>query len=32
MQPEVPVTLGYQGFQRGQSIALLQVTPARWSS
>src|SRR5437899_1966405 len=30
MQPQIPVTLGYQGFQRGRHIAYLLVSPARW--
>src|SRR5262245_17757183 len=30
MQPEVPVALGYQGFQRGRHVAYLLVSPVRW--
>jgi hypothetical protein len=29
-QPESPVSLGYQGFERGVSVAYLQVRPVRW--
>ena len=32
MQPETPVTLGYQGFERGNTVALLLVSPVRWSA
>ncbi len=32
MQPEIPVSLGYQGFQRGQHVALLAVAPVRWNA
>ncbi len=30
-RPDVPVTLGYQGFERERHIVTLQVTPLRWS-
>lgn len=29
--PETPVEIGAQGFQRGRSIATLQIAPARWN-
>ncbi len=31
-QPEVPVTLGYQGWERGRHLALLQVCPVQWDA
>ena len=31
-QPEVPVALGVQGFERGQSFAFLVVSPVRWDA
>ncbi len=32
MQPSVPVELSYQGFQRGDNLAWLQVSPVRWDA
>jgi Peptidase family C25/FG-GAP-like repeat/Propeptide_C25 len=31
-QPDVPVELGYQGYERGRRFAWVQVTPLRWSA
>jgi Peptidase family C25/FG-GAP-like repeat/FlgD Ig-like domain len=31
-QPEVPVELGYQGYEDGRSVALLRVYPVRWDA
>jgi hypothetical protein len=31
-QPESPVRLGYQGYQRGRHLAWVEVTPLRWSA
>ncbi len=31
-QPDVPVVLGAQGFERGEAVATLRVCPVRWSA
>ena len=31
-QPERPVEIGYQGYDRGRTVALLSVCPVRWDA